>query len=218
VRRAPDLPSSPDGDQPILAHDDADDSPDGGPRNDKLRTAALDAAILILTTEGWDAVTQARVAKQSGVGRATVYRYWPDRTALVADAVLSVNLSVRHQVPITGDVRADLITELKSMRVELTEKSLATILAALIDRAEWEPDLRAIKVKMTRYAVSVQRMVLANAAFDGRIPRDSDIDAMIALFQGALLYRRLVSDEPITDEFIEHIVDLVLGLPGHRSH
>jgi hypothetical protein len=39
---------------------------------------------------------------------------------------------------------------------------------------------------------------------------------MIALFQGALLYRRLVSDEPISDEFIEHIVDLVLGLPGHR--
>jgi AcrR family transcriptional regulator len=214
---APDLPSSSDSVQPILADDDA--SPDGiGPRIDNPRTAALQAAIFILTTEGWDAVTQARVAKQAGVGRATVYRYWPDRTALVADAVLSVNLSVRHEVPITGDVRADMITELKSMRVELTEKRLATIFAALIDRAEWQDNLRAIKVKMTRYAVSVQRMVLANAAFDGRIPRDSDIDAMISLFQGALLYRRLVSDEPITDEFIEHIVDLVLGLPGHDSH
>jgi TetR/AcrR family transcriptional regulator of autoinduction and epiphytic fitness len=214
---APDLPSSSDSVQPILADDD--DSPDGiGPRIDNPRTAALQAAIFILTTEGWDAVTQARVAKQAGVGRATVYRYWPDRTALVADAVLSVNLSVRHEVPITGDVRADMITELKSMRVELTEKRLATIFAALIDRAEWQDNLRAIKVKMTRYAVSVQRMVLANAAFDGRIPRDSDIDAMISLFQGALLYRRLVSDEPITDEFIEHIVDLVLGLPGHDSH
>jgi TetR/AcrR family transcriptional regulator, regulator of autoinduction and epiphytic fitness len=215
---APDLPSRSDSVQPILAHDAADDSPDGGPRNDKLRTAALEAAISILTTEGWDAVTQARVAKQSGVGRATIYRYWPDRTSLVADAVLSVNLSVRHEVPISGDVRADLISELKSMRVELTEKNLATIFAALIDRAEWESDLRAIKVKMTRYAVSVQRMVLANAAFDGRIPRDSDIDAMIAMFQGALLYRRLVSDEPISDEFIEHIVDLVLGSPRHDPH
>ena len=212
---APDLPSSSDGVKATHANDGADESLEDGPRNDKLRNAALEAAIFILTTEGWDAVTQARVAKQSGVGRATVYRYWPDRTSLVADAVLSVNLSVRHQVPITGDVRADLISELKSMRVELTEKDLATIFAALIDRAEWQPDLRAIKVKMTRYAVSVQRMVLANAAFDGRIPRDSDIDAMIAMFQGALLYRRLVSDEPISDEFIEHIVDLVLGSPRH---
>jgi AcrR family transcriptional regulator len=215
---APGLPSSSDSVKPIRAHDDADESLEDGPRNDKLRTAALEAAISILTTEGWDAVTQARVAKQSGVGRATVYRYWPDRTSLVADAVLSANLAVRHEVPITGDVRADLITELKSMRVELTEKNLATIFAALIDRAEWQPDLQAIKVKMTRYAVSVQRMVLANAAFDGRIPRDSDIDAMVAMFQGALLYRRLVSDEPISDEFIEHIVDLVLGSPRHDPH
>jgi AcrR family transcriptional regulator len=217
VTAAPDLPSSAYADK-SLAHDETDDSPDiGGPRIDRLRSSALQAAIMLLTTEGWDAVTQARVAKESGVGRATVYRYWPDRTSLVSDAVLSANLSVRHEVPITGDIRADLIVELRSMRIELTKKDLAPILAALIDRAEWEPNLRATKVKVTRYAVSVLRMVLANAAFDGRIPRDSDIDAMIALFQGALLYRRLVSDEVISDEFIENIVDLVLTWPGQQS-
>ncbi|HSY16111.1 MAG TPA: TetR/AcrR family transcriptional regulator [Jatrophihabitantaceae bacterium] len=211
---APDLPSGPYRSQPPV---DDDDSRDAGPRIDRLRTSALQAAIVILTTEGWDAVTQARVAKQSGVGRATVYRYWPDRTSLVSDAVLSVNLSVRHEVPITGDIRADLIAELKSMRIELTKKDLAPILAALIDRAEWEPDLRATKVQVTRYAVSVLRMVIANAAFDGQLPRDSDIDAMIALFQGALLYRRLVSDELISDEFIENLVDLVLTWPGQKA-
>jgi hypothetical protein len=53
-------PSSPESDQTILAHDDADDSPDGaGAPIDNPRTAALQAATFILTTEGWDAVVTA---------------------------------------------------------------------------------------------------------------------------------------------------------------
>src|ERR1700751_3109077 len=53
------------------------------PRTDLLRPRALTAAVQLLTAEGWDAVTQPRVATQSGLGRATVYRYWPDRRQLV---------------------------------------------------------------------------------------------------------------------------------------
>jgi len=64
---------------------------------------------------------------------------------LVSDAVLSANLAVRHQMPRSGDLREDLVMELRNLRSELTSGRLATVLAALIDRAEWEPELDAAK-------------------------------------------------------------------------
>jgi hypothetical protein len=91
------------------------------PRTDLVRSHALTSAVLLLTEEGWDSVTQARVATKSGLGRATVYRYWPDRRQMVRDAVLSTNLSVRHQMPASGsDFRRPVA---HSVPIEYTRRS-----------------------------------------------------------------------------------------------
>ncbi len=52
----------------------------------------LDAARELLAREGPDAVTHQRVARQAGVGRATVYRHWPRREQLVLDTMAGVEL------------------------------------------------------------------------------------------------------------------------------
>jgi AcrR family transcriptional regulator len=177
------------------------------PRTDLLRPRALTAAVQLLTEEGWDAVTQARVATQSGLGRATVYRYWPDRRQLVRDAVLSANLAVRHQMPMSGDLRVDLLMELRNLRSELTSGRLATVLAALIDRAEWEPELDAVKVTVSRYAGRIIHTIVSTAVATGQIGTFTDPDDSISLLLGPLVYRRLVSVEDLTDSFLERVVD-----------
>ena len=177
------------------------------PPADLLRPRALTAAVQLLTEEGWDAVTQARVATQSGLGRATVYRYWPDRRRLVRDAVLSANLAVRHQVPTSGDLRVDLLMELRNLRSELTSGRLATVLAALIDRAEWEPELDAVKVTVSRYAGRIIRTIVSTAVATGQIGTFTDPDDSISLLLGPLVYRRLVSVEDLSDSFLECVVD-----------
>src|SRR5258708_12621640 len=105
-----------------------------------LRQTALRAAMKLLREEGWDAVTQARVAEASGVGRATVYRYWSDRTQLIRDAVVARLVVTPHILP-TGEFRADLIDELRYLRHYLTENDLAPLLAALIHPADRQPAL-----------------------------------------------------------------------------
>jgi AcrR family transcriptional regulator len=177
------------------------------PRADLLRPRALTAAVQLLTEEGWDAVTQPRVATQSGVGRATVYRYWPDRRRLVRDAVLSANLAVRHQMPTSGDLRVDLLMELRNLRSELTSGRLATVLAALIDRAEWEPELDAVKVTVSRYAGRIIHTIVSTAVATGQIGTVTDPDDSISLLLGPLVYRRLVSVEDLSDSFLERVVD-----------
>jgi AcrR family transcriptional regulator len=177
------------------------------PRTDLLRSQALTAAVLLLTEEGWDAVTQARVATKSGLGRATVYRYWPDRRQLVRDAVLSANLSVRHQMPASGNLRDDLLIELGNLRRELTSGRLAMVLAALIDRAEWDAELEAVKVTVSRYAGRVIRAIVSNAVASAQIATVTDPEDSVSLLLGPLVYRRLVSVEDLTDSFLERVVD-----------
>ncbi|HSY41369.1 MAG TPA: TetR/AcrR family transcriptional regulator [Polyangia bacterium] len=177
------------------------------PRTDLLRSRALAGAVELLTEEGWDAVTQARVATQSGLGRATVYRYWPDRRDLVRDAVLSANLAVRHQMPSSGNLREDLLMELRNLRSELIDGRLATVLAALIDRAEWEPELETVKVTVSRYAGRVLHMIVSSAVATGQIATSTNPEESISLLLGPLLYRRLVSVEDLSDSFLERVVD-----------
>jgi AcrR family transcriptional regulator len=187
------------------------------PSADLLRPRALTAAVQLLTEEGWDAVTQARVATRSGLGRATVYRYWPDRRRLVRDAVLSANLAVRHQVPTSGDLRVDLLMELRNLRSELTSGRLATVLATLIDRAEWEPELDAVKVTVSRYAGRIIHTIVSTAVATGQIGTFTDPDDSISLLLGPLVYRRLVSVEDLSDSFLERVVDGYLSAKAGGS-
>lgn len=90
------------------------------PRAEHSRAQALQAARALLAEEGWEAATHLRVAERSGLGRATVYRHWPDPVALRRDA-LSEEALVFHTVP-TGDLRADLVAELEAIRAELVER------------------------------------------------------------------------------------------------
>jgi AcrR family transcriptional regulator len=175
-------------------------------RDHGIRPRALLAAIELLTNEGWEAVTQPKVAERAGLGRATIYRYWPDRTALVHDAV-TAHMAVTRHTDVTGDLRADLVAELTNLFFELTERDLGPVLAALVDRAEWEPDLQHIKSEIARRGVSVVQTLLTAAVERGDLAPDTDRDAAVSVLVGPLLYRRLISGEPLDQPFVEWLVD-----------
>jgi AcrR family transcriptional regulator len=170
------------------------------------RSKALRAAMQILRTEGWDAVTQARVAEASGVGRATIYRHWSDRTQLIRDAVVASLVVTPHVLP-TGELRADLIDELGYLRHYMTNNDLMPVLAALIDRAEWQPDLTQVKHDLVDQGMSMIRSLIARAVADGTLRPDTDANASISVLVGPMHYRRLISNEPIDDAFLAWLVD-----------
>jgi AcrR family transcriptional regulator len=183
-------------------------------RADLLRLTALRAAVTLLTEEGWDAVTQARVAAASGLGRATIYRRWPDRRKLVGDAVLAANLAVRHKKAHSGDLRSDLTSELRNIRGELSERHLAAVFAALIDRAEWEEDLLEIKRTVSRHSARVIHLLISEGIELGRLRAVPSASESVAILMGPLLYRRLVSAEGLSDDFLDGVLDSYLGAAG----
>jgi AcrR family transcriptional regulator len=194
-----------------VSESEAETAPTPGLR--RLRRKALRAAMQILREEGWDAVTQPRVAEVAGVGRATVYRYWSDRTQLIRDAVVASLVVTPHILP-TGEFRADVIDELSYLRHHLTANDLAPVLAALIDRAEWQPDLMQVKVDLVDQGMSMVRALVTRAVADGTLRPDTDPDASVSLLVGPLHFRRFISNEVTDDAYLAWIVDNYLE--SHR--
>lgn len=187
-----------------LAESPASDTGVATTRRERSRAAALAAAWQILVQEGWEALTQQHVAEVAGIGRATVYRHWPDRAALLQD-VLSAEVVTLHTIP-TGDVRADLIAELCSMRAELCERHFDRVLVTLVDRAFVEPDMLPVKAAMVQDGTANLRQILERGARDGELRSDLDLDEAVSFLVAPVVYRHLFADEPVTDEMIGRIV------------
>src|SRR5580704_9361239 len=79
----------------------------GRPRSEQARVAILRSTLKLLGENGFSELTIEAVAARAGVGKATVYRWWPNKAALIADAFASSTTRKLH-FPDTGSVRADM--------------------------------------------------------------------------------------------------------------
>ena len=78
-------------------------------RSEKSRTAIVTATRELLLERGFDGLTIEAVAARAGVGKQTIYRWWPSRPALVADVMLEDADKILASVDHTEDLSADLV-------------------------------------------------------------------------------------------------------------
>lgn len=191
-----------------LTTDDDPDGPRTDPRVDRTRAAVLAAARDLLINEGWDAVTQLRVAEAAGVGRATMYRHWPERAMILYDVLAAEELEL-HFEP-TEDLRGDLVEHLERLREAISDEAMARVITAMIDRAEWEEPVMDIKRRLAAQQVSFLRERILRAMADGTARDDIDADLVVAQLFGPVVYRRLVVGESVDTAFVTALVDGVL--------
>lgn len=193
----------------------------GRPRDAHVHQAILDATRGLLTERGYDGVTMDRVAADAGVGKQTVYRRWPSKAPLVAEAVLDAyGPGESFPLPNTGDIAADLRTWLIEHGEFLAEPAGATLVRALIATAIANPDdqsLYALLARPQREGL-VQRLTVA--ADVGEIRADTDVHAIAEALIGTLLYCML-AQATLTDMIIrfDGLVDaLTTGIrPAGKS-
>src|SRR5271166_7047006 len=78
-------------------------------RSEKSRTAIVTATRELLLERGFDGLSIEAVAARAGVGKQTIYRWWPSRPALVADVVLDDADKILASINHTDDLSADLV-------------------------------------------------------------------------------------------------------------
>ena len=181
-------------------------------RVQRSRDRALAAARTVLMEEGWEALTQQRVAEVAGIGRATVYRIWPDRIGLLHDLCVQ-EMRTLHTPP-TPDLAADLCAELLGMRTELVDQRFDAVLVAVTDRSSYEHALGTVKSALVRQGSASMRHRINLAIDAGELAPDLDVDEALAFLIAPLVYRHVFADQTVTDDAIDRTVNGFLHLHG----
>jgi AcrR family transcriptional regulator len=179
----------------------------------EVREQVLAAAGELLLTEGMAGFTIEKVAAKAGASRMTIYKWWPSRGALALDGYATKVRTVL-EFPDTGDIEADLTTQVLAFTYLLTETGAGKVIAELIGASQTDPELAAA----FRERYSAPRRALAVTAMNKAIERGQlrdDIDPQVVVDQlwGACYHRLLIPDEPITDDFAKALVrNVMLGI------
>ncbi|MFC3454767.1 TetR/AcrR family transcriptional regulator [Amycolatopsis speibonae] len=171
------------------------------------RAAIMKAVTELLTEVGLSGVTIDSVVTRSGVARATVYRHWSTRRALVVDGL---NQLMKAPTPTTesSDQGAEgrLAGFVATLAAEFGEQRWAAAMPALLEAARRDPDLSEQMPAFLEARRAPLRSILEEAVRRGELRPEIDIDTAMDQLAGPLLFRRLISNLPLTQSFRDTIV------------
>jgi AcrR family transcriptional regulator len=184
----------------------------GRPRSEKARTATLEAAAELLLARGLGAVSMDAVAKQAGVSKATIYRWWPTKETLALDALYHEWAMGTEQAPDTGSLRGDLLALLRPWVRHITNRPYARVVSALISTAHTDP---AFAAEFLERVVDPRRdrarAIFRRAADRDEITADLNVEVALDLLYGPLYHRLLQGHAPLNDRFVLQVVDTALA-------
>lgn len=181
----------------------------GRPRSAEAHAAILSAAVDLVREVGYDAVTLEGIASRAGVGKATLYRRWKSREALVSEAVGLI--VARIPVPDTGSARGDLMAVMRDTVKLYDDPATVGLLSGLVAAmARSEVIARAVRHGFIAAWSDTTRRVLQNGIARGDVRRGIDIELAIDLLGGCFSNRALVTGHAIDLRTARALVDMVM--------
>jgi AcrR family transcriptional regulator len=209
TERLPLAPSGPSEGASVASDEHPRAARPGRPRSAEVDQAILVAAIRMLADHGFDGLTMEGVASEAGVGKATVYRRWPSKTELVLDAIRSMKPMVAH--PDHGDVRSDLV-ELVAGAISWGDGGEYTeVVSALMSELRRNTELASVYREQFLAPRRVESLALIQRGIErGEIRPDVDIDLVLDMLVGTIVYRSMITGGELTEAVAERAVDQVL--------
>ncbi|WUH90523.1 TetR/AcrR family transcriptional regulator [Streptomyces sp. NBC_00433] len=179
----------------------------GRPRSETARRAVLDAALELCQSGGYQGLTMKGIAETAGVGRQTVYRWWPAKQDVLIDALRDLGLrKAEHLDPETGDTLRDVRTLLDAT-FTLTTSLTGEALVGLMAEAQHDPALshrlQATVIGPRRQAL---RALLARGVADGALSDEAaSLDLAVDFAFGTMWYRLISQHAPVDTGLAEQI-------------
>jgi len=183
------------------------------PRVQRSRQAILRAALDELGERGYGAFAMEGVAMRAAVGKATIYRHWPDRLALIADAFETLHAEQGPDLT-SGSHRERLERILRHVAELLVESPFSACIPALIEGAACDPRLRAFHYEFQFQARRPLVQLLADGVTSREFPSHLDPELVAIELLGALFFQRLMTPAPFDPHRVGELVCTLLGPPG----
>lgn len=178
-------------------------------RGEVLSRAIFEAVLAEITESGYAALTMDRVAERARASKASLYRRWPDRAALVLDAAYAA-MPGPGTIPNTGSLRLDTLTVMRQAAM-LLEGTVGQAIRGVLGEVLQNPDLAAEIREFARGTAStMMHEILANAVHRGECDPDLVTDFRIEAGPALLRQQLIFGSGTIDDDFLVGIVDQVV--------
>ena len=180
----------------------------GRPRSEPARQAVLRAAGDLLARDGFAAVTVEAIAAEAGVGKATIYRWWPGKAAVVMDAFLAAT-GPCAPFPDTGCLEEDLRGQMRALAQAFSGRAGVVMRGVL---AEAQSDPEAAHAFRTRYLAprrAETRRILERARERGQLCPHADLETAADALYGPLYYRLTAGHAPLDAAFVDALLALI---------
>jgi len=173
----------------------------GRRRNDAAREAILDAAFRLLSDPdtGAGGLTIEAIAAEAGVGRQTIYRWWPSKGAVLADALIRYAQVVVPERD-TGTFAGDLTAFLTDSFAGLADQGYAARLRQIVAAAQQDDHVARVLADFTAVRRAALRALLERGTDTGELAPDADLDMLVDMAYGVLYYRLLVGHAPLDEK------------------
>lgn len=182
----------------------------GRPRSATAHAAILDAAVALVRESGYDALAMEAIAARAGVAKTTVYRRWPSKELLVAEAIERIVLAL--PAPDTGNVEQDVLALMRRTLRMYADPGTASLLPALVPAVARSARVaEAVRTGMTAAWHAEMGAVLQRGVARGELRADADLTLATELLAGPLFYRYLWLGAPVDEAYARAVVTAVLG-------
>ncbi|MEV4253209.1 TetR/AcrR family transcriptional regulator [Spirillospora sp. NPDC049652] len=177
-------------------------------RSERSHKAILDAALRLCLEQGFARTSMDAIAKEAGVGKQTIYRWWPSKAAVLVEAIHRQSAAATA-FPDTDDVRADLRHQMLGV-AEYFRTTESSPYREVIGAAQSDPAAaRTILETLVTPRVQDCRHRLERAQREGQIRADAALDDVVELLYAPFYYRLLLGTRPTAPEQVDDILDLV---------
>ena len=199
VRRPPD-PAVDAGRQPAQR---------GRPRSDEKTRRILRTTADLLRSRRFTDLTIDLIAAEAAVSKATIYRWWPNKSALAIDAFL-IDHAPGVPFPDTGSTREDVRQGVHALIVLWTHTPTGPIIASLMAEAQSDAALEeAIRNRFLVPRRAVGKAILQRGVDRGELRADLDLDVTLDAIYGPIYHRLLSRHAPLDTAFANELIDLL---------
>jgi AcrR family transcriptional regulator len=188
----------------------------GRPRSEESEEAILAATLQLLTEKPLRDISMEEIARKAGVGKATIYKWWPSKAYVALDAYLKyVNRNL--PTPDTGSVKKDIQEQLRALMV-FYKTPAGRILAQFVAEAHIDKEF----AKLFRERFLKPRREQTGIIFDrgvqrGEIDQNVDRELVLDLIFGSGIYRMMIGHAPLDRDVADRILSILFDGLGNRS-
>jgi AcrR family transcriptional regulator len=181
----------------------------GRPRSESSKIAILNATIDLLKKSGYSTLTIEAIAAHAGVGKATIYRWWANKSFLVFDAFLMSTETHMYFLEKTS-IRENFRQQLHTLANVLNGTLGRTMIALVAESGEDSELAKAFYTNYLNPRREDAKMILERAIAQGEIQSKINIDVASDMLYGPIYFRILIYKKKVDAEFIDTLVDQVM--------